>query len=80
MNIYEKIIIEITHVASPTKSSEDKVSLSMIFKRSSVTSSVTVNKKLSFHSGLTPCPGKMHVNIILLPAVTQMHAHNNFNP
>lgn len=46
-----------THVASPTKSSALKLSLSIIVRRSSETSSSEiVNRKDSFHSGLDPFP------------------------
>lgn len=46
----------VTHVASPTKSSFVKVSLSIILIFSSVTLSEMVKRKVSFHSGQDPSP------------------------
>lgn len=46
----------ITHVASPTKSSPLRLSLSINLIFNSTTPSETVNRKVSFHSGLVPLP------------------------
>ena len=43
-----------THFASPTKSSAEKVSLSMILRLSSGACPEIVNTNVSFHSGVDP--------------------------
>lgn len=52
-----------TDDASPTKSSAESISLSIILILSSVVPSEIVNIKFSFQFGEVPCPARIHPQI-----------------